>query len=200
MPWGKSWEMKTSGKSLLMPVKSPAVPVPDLADFLAQTPSLSCLPQKMRELARKSQRLLLRPDMACPLSKMTSQPSVQRKGPSEGLAVCFTARAVRGAVSPTYRQGEQHGEAQRCRDPPPAGTGQACHADVYSWHLSPGPHGSSWGLHSPQDMGWDARGPLRGPGKARINTMHFVANQLYSKIWGAKCVCFKKSDILLSTM
>lgn len=74
LPWGKPWEMKTSGKSLLTPVKSPAVPVPGLAAFLAQTPSLSCLPQKMRELTRKPRRSLLRPAMACPLSKTTSQP------------------------------------------------------------------------------------------------------------------------------
>lgn len=99
-------------------MKSPAVPVPDLADFLAQTPSLSCLPQKMRELTRKSRRLLLRPDMACPLSKMTSQPSAQWKGPSEGPAVCFTARAMRpcGAISP-LQAGEQHGEARRLPRP-----------------------------------------------------------------------------------
>lgn len=117
LPWGRSWEMQTSGKSLLTWVKSPAVPVPDLADFLAQTPSLSRLPQKTRELTRKSRRSLLRPDMACPLSKMTSQPSAQQKGPSEDLAVCFTARTVRGAISPTYRQGEQRGEARRLPRP-----------------------------------------------------------------------------------
>lgn len=128
------------------------MPVPDLGDFLAQTLSLSCLPQKMRELTRKSRRSLLRPDMAGPLSKMTAQPSARQKGPAEGLAVRFTARAVHGAISPTSRQENSAARPGGCRYPP-AGTGQACHADVYSGHLLPGPQGASRGLHSPQDTG-----------------------------------------------
>lgn len=153
----------------------------------------------MKELTRKSRRSRQRPDIACLPSRM---PTLRRRHLSrlnnekELEDKAWLSTSIRTSqchaqchqphlhVGKAVRQGPAAAEALLLRQR--AGLPHRC------LQLAPStrPTWLKLGAGQPRDTWWDVRGPFRGPGKPRINIMHLVENQLYSKIWGAKCVCF----------